>query len=324
MGRTPVRPLNSSKGTDSENGHRKVKIDAQLVFELPDKTKKRTQTQKYSSGPSPEKKDNSNEQLIEVKEEKDNQEHSQGDTISENSVESQNPRGSDAHLRSTDLHIDQGFSFLRSDCDGKSEADEEAEQSCFWNINMACIIAWKSPINFIYEESSGTTACPTKPQHSYSDLILTSASIQIFRFLPILIVLAEVIILISILDEGCKIGYLISGDGAFQMPTFNWPEKPQSASCDAAALLHDWLQEPGESAGEAPACLLYADHLANRTAVLRWGAPDFLAAYSNASQGVDFGDSLEWVQASRTRLDRRGSLRQPKGRRLCTRESLAA
>ena len=209
-----------------------------------------------------------------------------------------------------------------------SEADEEAEQSCFWNINMACIIAWKATLDHdsdFERTSSATQKLSLENSHqSLTGVITTNISVLIFRILPILVILAEVIILISILDEGCKIGYLISGDGAFQMPTFNWPEKPQSASCDAAALLHDWLQEPGESAGEAPACLLYADHLANRTAVLRWGAPDFLAAYSNASQGVDFGDSLEWVQASRTRLDRRGSLRQPKGRRLCTRESLAA
>jgi hypothetical protein len=189
-----------------------------------------------------------------------------------------------------------------SEISNAEEGAEVAEQSRFWNINMACIIAWKAPINldFIEDAQSPSASRSFKRAHrSLKDRVLTVLSLYIFRFLPILIVLAEVVILISILDQGCKIGYLISGDGSFQMPSFNWPGKPESSKCDAVALLHDWLQESDESAGEAPACLLYAEHLANLTALHRFDAPDFLDSYAKDSQGVEFSDSLEWVQASR-------------------------
>ena len=203
------------------------------------------------------------------------------------------------------IHIQQNLAAHQNETNlEEGSEDEEAEDERFWNVNMACIIAWKSNVNgniFHHTPSAENKESVLKScSNSLANHILGLVSLQIFRFLPLLIVLAEVTILISILDEGCKIGYLISGDSTFQMPAFNWPEHPESFRCDAAALLHDWLQEPDESVGEAPACVLYAGHLANITAVLRFDAPDFLAAYANASQGVDFGDSLEWVQARST------------------------
>ena len=199
------------------------------------------------------------------------------------------------------VKISSGLRPLISEEDVISKIDDGAEQSRFWNINMACIIAWKAPINANHEmkTSSDSSHGCAKTYKALKDRALSAISLCIFRFLPIFIVLAEVVILISILDEGCKLGYLISGDDTFQSPTFNWPEKPESTKCDAAALLHDWLQEPDESAGEAPACLLYAGHLANLTAQLRFDAPNFPESYSKASQGVEFSDSLEWVQVSR-------------------------
>ena len=85
------------------------------------------------------------------------------------------------------------------------------------------------------------------------DRLLALSSICIFRFLLLLMVLAEVVKLIGILYEGCKIWYLIAGHGTFQVPTFSCPQHQQSIRYDAAELLHDWLCGAEDSAGEATA-----------------------------------------------------------------------
>ena len=164
-----------------------------------------------------------------------------------------------------------------------------------WNINMACVLCWKAANQILRQEAAYlfNMEHPSKQDNDgIRSRFLRFAVVLMFRIIPLLIVLAEVVILIAILDEGCKIGFLISGDGTFQLPAFNWVKYPQSKKCQASALLRDWLQEPNDPS----TCLFYATHLANFSMTAPpFGSPAFLSSYAAASKGADFGANLDWV-----------------------------
>ena len=136
--------------------------------------------------------------------------------------------------------------------EAKPEEDESEEDSSYWNIHgVHHTGAGKADVDTRQQRDSPPTlsALPSR----IKDRLLALSSICIFRFLPLLIVLAEVVKLIGILYEGCKIWYLIAGHSTFQVPTFSCPQHQQSIRYDAAELLHDWLCGAEDSAGEATA-----------------------------------------------------------------------
>ena len=97
------------------------------------------------------------------------------------------------------------------------EEDEEIEENeLLWNLNAVAIVSWRGNVLLPEEQHEGRNfAYHAKRTLSYLPLYL-------FRLLPLVIVFLEVIILISILDEGEQLKQTTDHDGIYQAKDIRW------------------------------------------------------------------------------------------------------
>ncbi len=155
--------------------------------------------------------------------------------------------------------------------------DDIEDNECLYNMNMFSVLSWRcSSRNIVF----GSTAF-------YLHWI-----VHLFRFLPLVLVWCEVVVLVGILDEGAKIKYLTEHDKTFQFPRFIWSKTSPHAQCHAATKMESWFQEQLDT--DVVNCAIFGPQLANFSTSVSFGTQDFFDEYARIYK-AEFSEDLTYV-----------------------------
>ena len=170
---------------------------------------------------------------------------------------------------------------------------EELEDESVYNLNMFSVLSWRFSARKILSESLNDPSNKSQtldvlPSRSFHVLFI----VWLFRFLPLVLVWCEVVVLIGILDEGAKIKFLTEHDKTFQFPRFIWTRTAPQTQCDASNEMRSWFQD--QLLTDVINCATFGPQLANFSKAVNFASDTFFDRYAQRN-GAEFSEDLNFV-----------------------------